>query len=71
MNIVEDFMAGLEYKPDEQQEKDYQAIKDLLISGKQTKLTLELLYEALSQIKSDSTITISEACHNAMWEWDC
>lgn len=71
MSEVENFMAGLEHEPDPQQEKDYNSIKELLLSGKKTKLTLELLYEAFGQLKSGEEMTISEACHNAMWEWDC
>lgn len=58
-------------KPEDQQTKDFEAIKNLLLSGKQVGLTLEVVYEVLSQLKSDPNITISEACYNALWEWDC
>lgn len=58
-------------EPEDQQTKDFEAIKDLLLGGKQVGLTLEVLYEALSQLKSDPNMTISEACYNALWDWDC
>lgn len=71
MNEIEDLIDGLEFKPDPQQEKDYEAIKQLLITGKETKLTLELIYQAFSEIKGREEMTIEEACRCALWEWDC
>lgn len=70
MDEIEDFLDGLEFKPDEQQERDFESIKHTLKRAKESGLILEIIYEAFSQVKSNPNITITEACDNALWEWD-
>lgn len=70
MDEIENFLDGLEFKTDEQQEADFKSIEHTLKRAKESGLILEILYEAFNQIKSDSSISISQACDNALWEWD-
>lgn len=70
MSDIESFIDGLEFKLDEQQERDFESIKHTLKRSKESGLILEILYEAFNQLKSNPNITITQACDNALWEWD-
>ncbi|WP_139258957.1 hypothetical protein [Chryseobacterium oranimense] len=74
MSEIGSFTDGLDYSDEslnQQQTNDFEAIKNMLLTGEETGLILELLYEAFNQIKLDPEITISKACDNARWDWDC
>ena len=68
MEELEASFNDLEFNPDEEREADINSIQSTLERSTEGGLTLEVLYEAFSQLKSDPTISISQACENALWD---
>jgi hypothetical protein len=53
-----------------QTDKEYQAIKECTIACKGTGRILEVLHTAMTELKTDTSISIEKALQIAMREWD-
>lgn len=52
-------------------EQEYLAVHNTLRIARQEGLEIEVILSVMNSLKGDPTISISQACSEGLYDWDC